>query len=299
VAALTNAFCASLADPADVFAPFLIDVLNGLKPIGCRPYVLIGDSHSSLYRRSGVASDQWLAPMHALCIGGSALGLKNPASTSGYGSLIKRFIAQIEAVAPIGSGLPIVFQFGQVDTEFVFNFRRIRGGQRAFDMPAFASFCQESVQAYLSFLTDVFRQDQRGNVSILSILPPSLSDQALIDGYVNGRILSQATSTRKQCGRPFDSWNIPTSRPGRKCTRTTIRCCGRPVRARAFVSWSLSPAFWVPMGWSRRVSFRKHAVAITTSSSSRREPKSNQRCGVSSIIAESSPWLKHRAARRL
>jgi hypothetical protein len=188
--ALTNAYAAGLESPVDLFAPFVLDVLSGLKPLGCRPYLLIGDSHSLIHRRAAVRSGQWLAPVHVLCIGGSALGLGNPASKSGYGSLIKRVMAQIEAQAPAGSALPVILVFGQVDTEFVFNFRRVRSGQRAFDMAAFESFCRESIDAYLRFLTDVFRQDRRSKVTIASILPPAVSDAKLRDGYVNSPILS-------------------------------------------------------------------------------------------------------------
>src|SRR6185437_11761165 len=93
LAALTNAYTGTVRDPFDETVPQRLAVLTELRCIGCRPFLLVGDSHSNLYRRSSVRATEWLTPIHVLCSAGSAQGLVNPASRSGYGDRIRRLIA--------------------------------------------------------------------------------------------------------------------------------------------------------------------------------------------------------------
>jgi hypothetical protein len=77
-------------------------------------------------------------------------------------------------------------------------------------MSAFESFCRESIDAYVSFLSEVFRVDQRGNATVLSILPPSLSDAMLMDGYINGQIVSlESTIDENDMRRAIQTLEIP------------------------------------------------------------------------------------------
>jgi len=189
LAALTNAYTGTVHDPFDETVPQRLAVLTELRCIGCRPFLLVGDSHSNLYRRSSVRATEWLTPIHVLCSAGSAQGLVNPASLSGYGDRIRRLIARLEDI-PEAASLPIMLQFGQVDAEFVYTFRRVRDHRDIFHMDDWETFCCRSVDSYISFLCEVFHDSRRSDVVILSIFPPSLSDEKWAEGYINGHILS-------------------------------------------------------------------------------------------------------------
>ena len=161
--------------------PEVARLAETFRPVGGRPYAVIGDSHSTFYRRSSVREGEFLVPIHVCCSAGSAIELANAESRSGYGELIRGLLPHLE-------GLPLVLQFGQVDLEFVHPFRRIRAGVTAFDGGEFLSFCDESVQAYARFLQDAVPAERRGGVTVLGVFPPALSDTALRAGYVNGHV---------------------------------------------------------------------------------------------------------------
>ena len=161
--------------------------LAELRALGAAPYVLIGDSHSALYRRASARAEGWLLPLHLECHGGSAIGLLNPMSRSGYRERIRRVAERLAEMDPGGS-LPVLFQFGQVDLEFVQPFRRLAREQRAFDAGAFRAFCRASVDAYVGFLAEAFPPARRASVRLMGVFPPALSDGVLRAGYVNGVI---------------------------------------------------------------------------------------------------------------
>ena len=190
-------------------------VIDGLLPAVCSlcktgamPVLLIGDSHSNLYRGLTARGNEWVLPLHLLCSGGSAMGLNNPASRSGYGPRIGallRSIAELEGPAD----WPILFKFGQVDTEFVYTFGRIERHATAYDAADFASFCRRSTDNYGAFLHTI-PSSLRQRTFVLSVFPPSLSDKSWAEGYANGGIVAQHTKvSRADIMAGVRSINIP------------------------------------------------------------------------------------------
>lgn len=179
-----------------------------LRQFGARPLIIIGDSHSNCYIHADFRRDEWLLPVHILCSGGSAIGLNNPASRSGYGDVIRRF-RDITGWSA-GSGVPIVFKFGQVDTEFVYIFRRIESGMMKFDFLDYVKFCADSVFGYFSFLSQLFPPSDRSMVDIFSIFPPALSSEHWEKGYVNAHIaFLEAQSDLDLLARKIRDLEIP------------------------------------------------------------------------------------------
>jgi hypothetical protein len=141
------------------------------------PYLIIGDSHSGLYRHV-ISSPRPLVPVHLLISACSAVGLGNRDSRSGAA---RRLAPLAEAIGSV----PAIFKFGQVDVEFVHAFKRIDAGQARFDPEEFDGFCRRSVGSYVGFLDDHF---SHAAVTLASIFPPTLSDEAWRQGYVNAHI---------------------------------------------------------------------------------------------------------------
>ena len=151
---------------------------------GARPYFLAGDSHSNLYNLTGDRNGEWLLPLHMLCTAGSASGLSNPRSVSGYGAHLRQAVRQIDPL-PRARELPFLMQFGQVDLEFVHHYQRARNGERTLKLDDYRTFCAATVESYMGFATRMFRPRQRANVFLVSVFPPVLSDAALKRGYLN------------------------------------------------------------------------------------------------------------------
>lgn len=198
-----------------IFASEADQAIRKLRPLvplresGCRPFVVIGDSHSHLFRRASIKGPEWFASLHLLCSAGSALGLANPMSRSGYSNHIRHFVAQLEEI-PGANNIPLLFEFGQVDVEFVYNFRRIRDKIAKFDMGYYEQFCAESVAAYCKFLTSTFPEGKRDNVFVLSIFPPALSDRSWEDGYINDHIVSlEADRSKEEIAEAVRQVEIP------------------------------------------------------------------------------------------
>jgi hypothetical protein len=154
---------------------------------GARPYFVAGDSHSNQYALTGARGAGWLLPVHLLCTAGSARGLANPASRSGYGNHLRQAVEQTAALRG-GGELPFLLQFGQVDIEFVYHFRRVMDGHRTLDLDDYRTFCDMTLERYIAFLTGLFSPSQRLNVFLVSVFPPALSDAAWRAGYVNDDI---------------------------------------------------------------------------------------------------------------
>ncbi|MCE4224721.1 hypothetical protein HCU64_13230 [Methylobacterium sp. C25] len=166
-------------------ADFWQAVLPAMQRVG-QPYLLIGDSHSLASR---IVGNNWrdpIIPIHLACLGGSALGLNNPHSRSGYHSRLARLAAALGETG-LASRLPVFFQFGQVDVEFVSVFRRIQSGERAFDRAGFEAFCDTVSDAYHAFLGSYYGSPFATHV--LSIFPPALSDESWAQGYANAHIV--------------------------------------------------------------------------------------------------------------
>jgi hypothetical protein len=187
-----------------------------LRDMGCRPFLLVGDSHSDIFRRSSVGTGTWLTPLHLSCSAGSARSLGNPASRSGYG---RRIAAHAQALSTAGISLPILIQFGQVDVEFVSIFHRVRDGLPRLDMAYYERFCEEVVEAYIAFLLRTF--DRRDDVLVLSIFPPALSDEQWHEGYINAHVMGlEGDRDAGEMRRAISRLEIPTLRQ-----RTEIHAC--------------------------------------------------------------------------
>lgn len=163
-------------------------IADAIAGAGALPYVVIGDSHSHCYSKPVIHADRLLAPIHLLCSGGSALGLNNPHSRSGYGSAALGFFSRL-ADKPGRWPVRILFKFGQVDAEFVSVFRRIRQGQTLFAFSDFERFARDSVAQYEAFLRrvlGVFPHAER--LRVCGVFPPALADGIWRSGYVNAHI---------------------------------------------------------------------------------------------------------------
>jgi hypothetical protein len=122
-----------------------------------RPLLAFGDSHVRLYHESallGADGGAWLA-LPFTCWAGSARGLVNPHSRSGYGARIIDFI-RTHADRIQASGAVTLMKFGQVDLEFSYTFRRLeRTGMGRFNPTAFHEFIVDTVALYAAFLERV------------------------------------------------------------------------------------------------------------------------------------------------
>jgi hypothetical protein len=167
-------------------------VVQALMEDGARPYFVAGDSHTNQYRLTGARDNAWLLPIHMLCTGGSAAGLGNPASRSGYGTLLRRVVRVIETLADIET-VPFLLQFGQVDIEFVHHFQRVRDGRLALNLDEYRAFCDHTADRYVRFVTTLFRARRRQPIFLVSVFPPALSDTAWHQGYVNADIVQRET----------------------------------------------------------------------------------------------------------
>ncbi|HTB47856.1 MAG TPA: hypothetical protein VK741_29845 [Acetobacteraceae bacterium] len=161
--------------------------IRALARAGARPYFVAGDSHSNQYALTGTRDAAWLLPIHLLCTAGSARGLANPASRSGYGKHLRQAVEIIRTL-PGGDELPFLLQFGQVDIEFVYHFRRVTDGQRTLSLDDYRAFCDTTLERYIGFVTEMFNPPQRLNVFLVSVFPPAVSDAAWRAGYVNDDI---------------------------------------------------------------------------------------------------------------
>jgi hypothetical protein len=92
--------------------------------------------------------------------------------------------------------LPVFLKFGQVDTEFVYNFRRIEHGLYRYDPADCAEFLRDTAERYFSFLDRLAAVIGPDRMRVCSIFPPCLSDATCHDGYVNGHI-AQLESDRQ------------------------------------------------------------------------------------------------------
>lgn len=161
-------------------------ILQRLVDQGAAPVAVIGDSHSTLLvRRGRLADGRFLLPIHRFCSGGSARGLGNTASRSGYGEQVIGFV---EAVQALPVDVPLIFHFGQVDVEFVHAFQRLDHGPAPFDSTVFEVFCRETVGRYLDFLTGIIPTSRRMTAVISGVFPPALSDAEWRAGYVNAHL---------------------------------------------------------------------------------------------------------------
>jgi hypothetical protein len=149
-----------------------------------RPMLVVTDSHGMLYLVEDVLREGRLLPVPFLCTGASARGLGNLQSRGGATQRIRDHLAA--RADEIADGV-VLLKFGQVDLEFVHDYRRIRDGRQAFDRAAALEFAREGARRYVAFAQSL-RDLTRARLVVSAALPPSLNDAALRAGYINAHI---------------------------------------------------------------------------------------------------------------
>jgi hypothetical protein len=155
-----------------------------------RPLAVISDSHGMLYLSEDVLLGGRLLPVPLLCTGASARGLGNPASRVQAGALMRAHLKTVERQLGedrLGEAL-VLLKFGQVDLEFVYDYRRVRDGRRAFDLADAEAFARDSARRYAAFVRDLASETPLKLV-VTAALPPALNDAALREGYMNAHIV--------------------------------------------------------------------------------------------------------------
>lgn len=164
------------------------DFLAACRLKGIRPVLMIGDSHCQAYLVPQEIGGIVHIPLPMVCHGGSAAGLANPDSRSGFGASITRFF-DVHGGLIKDFEVPCFFKFGQVDAEFVWIFRRAQRDETRWSMAEFEAFAGNAVSRYMEFLERLSMAHALvEQVRVLSIFPPTLSDASWHKGYVNARI---------------------------------------------------------------------------------------------------------------
>lgn len=120
--------------------------------------VIIGDSHAyhlKDFETIDCSSQAFIA--------GSAKGLNNPNSLSGYGAHIRKNWDTM-----VGEKRIVIFKFGQVDVEFLYHLRNVQ-----VDID-FEAYITNVVKCYIDFVRSV--DDNNRIICIMSIFPPCFSD---------------------------------------------------------------------------------------------------------------------------
>lgn len=153
-----------------------------------QPFLVIGDSHSDAYALPRDDGERFYVPFHVACTGGSAIGLGNPASKSGYAQKIARFLERHADLIRTHC-IPCFMKFGQVDVEFVWTFRRARERVAEWSFDDFERFAEESAAAYARFAGEMAeRFGLHDFLRMCSVFPPCLSDEAWLSGYIDAHV---------------------------------------------------------------------------------------------------------------
>lgn len=156
------------------------NVLKTLSLVGV-PVVFFGDSHSRLFRQTIHGNGGIIIPINVLCGGGSAVGLPNGSSRSGYGSLLNAATKAIgEAEQARKYKVPVCFNFGQVDVEFVHTYRRLKRGDLRPGIAEFYEFCTEVSSSYIAWIRDLAAL----NTVVVGINPPCINDKYIFEAYL-------------------------------------------------------------------------------------------------------------------
>ncbi|PZQ65616.1 MAG: hypothetical protein DI570_01155 [Phenylobacterium zucineum] len=150
-----------------------------------RPLVVISDSHGGQYTTEEPLFGAGLLPVPLICNGASARGLGNPASQAGAGARIRAFVGRCGDQLAHAT---LLFKFGQVDLEFVHDYRRIRDGGAPFDFDRAEAFAADSARRYVDFLRGL-RDLSPARIVVTAAFPPALNDEALREGYLNAHIV--------------------------------------------------------------------------------------------------------------
>ncbi len=165
--------------------PGMLDRIRGL---GGKPFFVIGDSQSRLYMRTETAADgSWPAPLHLLCLGGSAMGLGNERSTSRNRQRVLQW-AEHGCGRLVGEGVPVFIKFGGADCSFVWTQRRVKARQLTLAQSSFPDFARRSVDSYTAFLRLFCTHVDPAHVRVCSLSPPCLEDSVWAEVYVKAHI---------------------------------------------------------------------------------------------------------------
>jgi hypothetical protein len=159
---------------------FWVSTFEILSEIGT-PIIFMGDSHSRLFRQTVKRRERITIPLDILCGGGSAIGLQNKQSRSGYGSLLAEVVRAINQAKTVQRlAVPLCFNFGQVDTEFVHTYRRLKNGQFDDTDAGFEEFCAHVAKSYVGWISELPTIDG----VVVGINPPCLSDEYIVEAYL-------------------------------------------------------------------------------------------------------------------
>ncbi|GFE77669.1 hypothetical protein [Novosphingobium sp. TCA1] len=186
----------------------LIELIKEIKSANFVPYIVIGDSHSELYSRFIDVDGRIFVPVNLVCSGATALGLGREDTRSGFGRRIYEWLKKLQSE---NIAIPeIFFKFGQVDVEFTSTFKRIKLDGNLFSLPDFVDFVDLSISSYEKFLREI---SYIGRLSVCSIFPPTLTDAAWNEGYVNANIAFAETGVSPESiSKQVRNLEIPSMR---------------------------------------------------------------------------------------
>jgi hypothetical protein len=148
------------------------------------PALVIGDSHSAFLQNGAAMMAGGVLPAPLICLAGSARGLNNPNSRGRHRDLIFRTLDGLGAML---TQRPVIFQFGQVDIEFLFDMMRIRDGETRYIPDEARRFIRQTIGRYATFLTEC-RTRSRARFIVMGALPPVLDDATVRAGYTHAHI---------------------------------------------------------------------------------------------------------------
>lgn len=187
----------------DALSPTDLETIFALKPHGLFPVLVIGDSHSVQYMQVITKDGQTYFPLRLACIGGTARGLSNPSSNLGFGERIATLISATDSLLK-RYHVPIIFKFGQVDIEFVYNMRRAARNETTWDQSDFEEFARQSVERYLRFLQDII-EPYADIVYVCSVNAPVLSNEAWAEGYLKAHFQLELTGEQDCHAETFEA----------------------------------------------------------------------------------------------
>ena len=190
--------------------PSLVECLRAM---GGRPYVVIGDSHANHYLRRTSLDERWLAALPMVCIATAAMQLADEHSRTGFG---QRILQWARATAEPGRrfNLPVFLKFGGIDAELLWMRTRIRSGVYRFSLGEFDGFARESVSRYGGFLDALTEIIDRRLLRICAAYPAVHDDAHWADGFLG----VHRPADRDDLARELAKTEIPD-----RSTRTQLR----------------------------------------------------------------------------
>ena len=186
-------------------------LIESIRAMGGVPYFIIGDSHANHYRRHASDGTAWLAPLPMVCHGGSAIRLTGDDAGTPHGSRILRW-ARSAAYLPTKFDVPIFLNFGGIDADFFWAWRRLRKRAYRFSIDEFDDWARESVAQYGAFLDTLGSIVDRKMLRISSVFPTALGEAEWAEQFVHAY---QGTPERdRQLATELNKLEIPDL-PGR------------------------------------------------------------------------------------